>query len=150
MERTYTVETLTFGILTGLFAPMMFLNPTHFVGYSFATLVCLMISVAFYRVERRGSKDPAPKFSDFFDRSCVGHAIYTYMNGWMHDDPRHYPKWQAVLCAYRDALHEYCAACYCHLYDHKIESDGGWVGPDSGGDDFYCTRCGWSKRITYY
>lgn len=37
----------------------------------------------------------------------------------------------------------------CKQRGHKIEVEG-HAGPESGYEDFYCKRCGWSDHHTYY
>jgi hypothetical protein len=38
----------------------------------------------------------------------------------------------------------------CHFRGHKVVGDGGYAGPDSGAEFFYCERCSRSWDITYY
>jgi len=37
----------------------------------------------------------------------------------------------------------------CKFFDHKLECHG-WSGPESGGEDIECTRCGYGWHHTYY
>lgn len=38
---------------------------------------------------------------------------------------------------------------WCRWFGHDIE-DGSWAGPDSGGEDMTCRRCGWHFHHIYY
>ncbi len=38
----------------------------------------------------------------------------------------------------------------CACVGHKFEDEGGWAGPESGGESFTCARCGYSWHHTYY
>lgn len=37
----------------------------------------------------------------------------------------------------------------CKMFGHKIEVDAN-IGPESGSEDLYCARCGYSQHIRYY
>lgn len=43
----------------------------------------------------------------------------------------------------------YIRAWQCKHFGHKYVSNS-WAGPDTGGEEHYCTRCGYSWEHTYY
>lgn len=38
----------------------------------------------------------------------------------------------------------------CRVKGHRIELVSSWAGPESGGEEFSCSRCGESFGVTYY
>lgn len=38
----------------------------------------------------------------------------------------------------------------CYFRGHRVELIDSWASPDTGGEDFACTRCGMGWRTIYY
>lgn len=46
--------------------------------------------------------------------------------------------------------HEMLRVLVCQQRGHDWEDTGSWAGPDSGGEDLTCRRCGSHYRHVYY
>jgi hypothetical protein len=52
-----------------------------------------------------------------------------------------HPNLYKVRCFYENLVSLFQFHVVCRMLDHDIKMDG-WFGPDSGGEDWWCARCG--------
>lgn len=55
--------------------------------------------------------------------------------------------WRLIIA--KDRFIQGIRTLRCRWFGHDLEMDG-WAGPDSGGESWYCTRCGAGGSHTHY
>lgn len=61
-----------------------------------------------------------------------------------------YPKFYACYARLQYYWYKLIEKTICKRYGHNIDCDASWATPDSGGESFYCKRCGDGWTNYYY